>query len=102
MVLLDFSIYPLDKGESVGQYVARALEIIDGSGLGYRCHDMGTTLEGDFDQVIGVVKQCFEAMAVDCNRVECGIKIDYRKGEKNRLGAKVASVERRLGRQVKK
>jgi len=102
MVLLDFTIYPLGKGESVGQYVARSLEIIDRSGLDYRCHDMGTTLEGDFNQVMDVVKQCFEAMAADCNRVECSIKIDYRKGCENRLGAKVASVEQRLGRQLKK
>jgi uncharacterized protein (TIGR00106 family) len=102
MVLLDFSIYPLGKGESVSQFVARSLEIVDQSGLDYRCHDMGTTLEGDFEQVLGVVKQCFEEMAVDCPRVECSIKIDFRQGHEKRLGAKVARVEQRLGRPLKK
>jgi len=102
MVVLDFSIFPLGVGESVSPYVARSLEIVDRSGLDYRCHAMGTTLEGDIDAVFGVVKQCFEAMAADCNRIECSIKLDYRKGYTGRLDGKVASVEQKLGRSVKK
>ena len=102
MVLLEFSMFPLDKGESLSPFVARSLDIIDRSGLDYRCHAMGTILEGEFDQVIDVVKQCFEAMAEDCDRIECSIKLDYRKGRQGRLEAKVASVEQKLGRAVKK
>ena len=102
MVVLDFSIFPLDKGESVSQYVARSVDIVDRSGLSYRCHAMGTTLEGDFDSLLAVVKQCFDALAVDCDRIECSIKLDYRKGYTDRLDGKVASVEQKLGRPVKK
>ena len=87
MVLLDFSMFPLGKGESLSPYVARSLDIIDRSGLDYRCHAMGTTLEGDLDGALGVVKQCFQAMAADCDRIECSIKIDYRKGAAGRLDA---------------
>ena len=47
MVVLDFSMFPLGVGESVSPYVARSLDIVDRSGLDYRCHAMGTTLEGD-------------------------------------------------------
>src|SRR5690606_40590381 len=50
MVLLEFSMAPLEKGESVGSYVARSLEIIERSGLDYRLHAMGTILEGELDQ----------------------------------------------------
>ncbi|GAB6166466.1 MTH1187 family thiamine-binding protein [Thermostilla marina] len=102
MVLLEFSMYPLDKGESLSPYVARSLDIIDQSGLEYQCHAMGTTLEGEFDQVMEVVRRCFERMSQDCNRIECIIKIDYRAGKSGRLQAKVASVEEKLGRPVKK
>lgn len=102
MVLLDFSLFPLDKGSSLSPYVARSLDIIDRSGLDYRCHAMGTTLEGEFDEVLRVVRQCFEAMAADCDRIECSIKIDYRKGRAGRLDGKVASVEQKLGRPVRK
>jgi len=102
MVLLEFSIFPLGKGDSVSPYVARSLDIIDRSGLDYRCHAMGTTIEGSFDEVVQVVKQCFEAMAADCDRIECSIKLDYRKDRRGRLDQKVASAEQKLGRPVRK
>lgn len=101
MVLLEFSMSPLGKGESVGKYVARSLEIVDKSGVDYRLNPMGTVLEGDWDDVFGVVKQCFERMRKDCTRISCSIKVDYRKGALGRLHAKVASVEKRLGRKLK-
>ncbi len=102
MVLLEFNMFPLDKGESLSPFVARSLDLIDRSGLDYRCHATGTTLEGEFDEVIDVVKQCFEAMAADCRRIECSIKIDYREGRQGRLESMVASVEKKLGRAVRK
>ncbi len=101
MVVLELSIFPLDKGESVSPYVAKSLEIIDSSGLDYHCHAMGTVLEGDYDQVMGVVKRCFDTLAAECSRIECSIKLDYRKGYHNRLKGKVASLEEKLGRTLK-
>ena len=101
MVLLEFSMSPLGKGESVSQYVARSLEIVDRSGVDYRLHAMGTVLEGDWNEVFRVVTRCFEAMRKDCNRISVAIKVDYRKGKRGRLTAKVASVERKLGRKLK-
>lgn len=101
MVLLEFSISPLEQGESVGQYVARSLEIIDASGLDYRLHAMGTIVEGELAQVLGLLQRCFEAMAADCHRITCTAKIDYRQGASGRLDAKVASVEAKLGRKLK-
>jgi uncharacterized protein (TIGR00106 family) len=100
MLLLDFSIFPLDKGESVSPYVARCLDLIDRSGISYRSHAMGTTLEGEYDEVTDIVRQCFETLAVDCDRIECAIKIDYRKGKINRLDGKIASVEQKIGRKL--
>ena len=64
MVLLDFSMSPLGKGESVAPYVARCLEIVAASGLDYRLHAMGTTLEGEWDEVFAVVRRCFETLRV--------------------------------------
>jgi uncharacterized protein (TIGR00106 family) len=101
MVLLEFSMSPLGKGESVGKYVARSLEIIDKSGLAYRLNPMGTVLEGEWDAVFRVVTKCYERMKRDCNRISCTIKVDYRKGHTGRLAGKVASVERRLKRRLK-
>ncbi|HPP52185.1 MAG TPA: MTH1187 family thiamine-binding protein, partial [Thermoguttaceae bacterium] len=102
MVLLDFTMFPLDKGPSVSQYVARSLEIIEASGLDYRTHAMGTILEGPLDRCLEVVRQCFEAMAQDCDRIECIIKFDYRRDRVGGLESKVAKVESLLGRPLKK
>ena len=102
MVLLDFSIAPLGKGESVSAYVARSLEIIANSGLDYRLHAMGTAIEGEIDQVLKVLQQCMQATATDCDRVICTAKLDYRKDATGRLDAKVHRVEQILGRDLKK
>ena len=99
-VLLEFSMSPLDKGSSVGEYVARSLDIIDRSGLPYRLNPMGTVLEGEWDEVFGVVKQCHERMAEECERISVSIKVDFRKGGEGRLTAKTDSIERRLGRDM--
>src|SRR2546425_564179 len=94
MVLLDFSMSPLGQGESVAAYVARCLEIVAQSGLDYRLHAMGTTLEGEWDDVFAVVNRCFAALQADCNRISVSIKVDYRKGPERRLESKVRHVGR--------
>jgi len=102
MVLLEFSISPLNQGESVSPYVARSLDIIDRSGLDYELHAMGTIVEGEIDEVLQVLKDCLDAMAADCDRITCTAKLDYRRGAEKRIKSKVASVEAKLGRPLKK
>ncbi len=101
MVLLEFSMSPLGKGESVGKYVSRSLDIIDKSGVDYRLNPMGTVLEGEWDAVLDVVRRCFLRMRRDCNRISCTMKVDYRKGHHGRISGKTASVEKRLKRKLK-
>ena len=101
MVLLEFSMSPLGKGESVSKYVSRSLDIIDKSGVPYRLNPMGTVLEGEWDEVFAVVRKCYERMKKDCLRISCSIKVDYRKGHSGRLVSKVASVEKTLKRSIR-
>jgi len=99
-VLAEFSMSPLDKGESVSRYVARSLEIVAASGVPYRLGPMGTCLEGEWDEVMSVIRRCYERMAEDCNRISCSIRIDARKGHEGRLTSKVEKVEALLGRRL--
>lgn len=101
MVLLEFSMSPLDKGESLSKYVARSLDIIDKSGVPYQLTPMGTILEGEWEDVFAVVQACFERMRQDCARVSINIRCDYRQGRSGRLEQKILSVERQLGRKVR-
>ena len=100
MVLLEFSMSPMNKGESVSPYVARSLDIIDKSGLPYQLTPMGTIIEGEWDEVMAVVTACFKIMSSDCERIGTHIKIDYRAGPGGRINSKVASVEAKLGRKL--
>jgi uncharacterized protein (TIGR00106 family) len=101
-MLLEFSIAPMDKGPGLSAYVARALDIVDKSGVEYRLNPMGTVLEGTWDEVIGVVRRCFEELERDCERISITMKVDHRKGRTGLLRSKVESVERALGRKVKR
>ncbi|MES0490248.1 MAG: MTH1187 family thiamine-binding protein [Leptospirales bacterium] len=99
-ILLEFSMFPTDVGESKSEYVARSISIIKKSGLPYKMGPMGTVIEGEWDEVMAVVKQCQEAMSSDCNRVYSNIKIDSRKGKSGRLQAKIESVKTKLGEDI--
>ena len=101
-VLAEFSMTPLDKGESVSAFVARSLDIVDRSGLDYLLTPMGTLLEGTWEEVMEVIGECFEKMREDCNRITCSLKIDFRKGREGRLKTKVRSVEEKVGRPLRR
>ena len=101
MLLIELSMNPLGAGESVSDEVARALQIIDASGLPYKLGPMGTSIEGEFDAVMAVVKRCLDDMAARNNRITFSIKADYRRGAAGRLDKKVATVVQKAKRKLK-
>lgn len=100
MVMLEFAMAPHGQGESLSAHVARILDVIDKSGVPYQLTPMGTILEGEWDQVIGVVSACFRELERDCSRIGVNLKIDYRQGPAGRLKGKIDKVEQRLGRKL--
>jgi len=101
MLLAEFSLTPIGTGTSVSAWVSRSIDIIDRSGLPYRLGPMGTCVEGEWDEVLGVLKTCFARMAEDCERISISFKGDWRKGATGRLTAKIDKVEATLGRRLK-
>jgi len=95
-VIVEFSIFPMDKGESLSPYVARAMKIIKDSGLSYELNPMGTCVEGEWKEVMSLVDRCFEELQKDCKRINLSLKADYRKGPAGRLKAKIESVRAKL------
>ena len=92
---------PMDKGVSVSKWVARSLEIIDRSGLDYRLGPMGTCIEGEWDEVMRVVRRCWKTLSRDCARITFSVKGDWRRGAKGRLSGKVASVRKKARRPLR-
>jgi uncharacterized protein (TIGR00106 family) len=101
MLLIELSMSPMDKGPSVSKWVARSLEIIDRSGLPYRLGPMGTCIEGEWDEVMDVVRKCWNRMSKDSVRITFSIKGDWRRGAKSRLDSKVSKVETLVRRKLR-
>ena len=95
-MLVAFSVTPLGVGEDVGEIVAEAVRVVRASGLPNRTDAMFTTIEGEWDAVMAVVKQATDAVAARAPRVSVVIKADLRPGVTDGLTAKVATVERYL------
>jgi uncharacterized protein (TIGR00106 family) len=95
-VLVAFSVTPIGAGEGVGEVVAEAVRVVRDSGLPNRTDAMFTTIEGDWDEVMAVVKQAADAVAARAPRVSLVLKADIRPGVTGALSAKVEAVERYL------
>ena len=95
-MLVAFSVTPLGVGEAVGEYVADAVRVVRDSGLPNHTDAMFTTIEGDWDETMAVVKQAIDAVAAKAPRVSLVLKADIRPGATGALTAKMESLERHL------
>jgi uncharacterized protein (TIGR00106 family) len=101
MTLMEFSMIPLDKGDSFSLYVARILDLVDQSGLDYRLNPMGTVVEGEWDDLLALLTRCFRALEQDCGRISLQVKFDHRKGAESRIETKIQSVLAKAERPLK-
>jgi len=101
-MLAEVSIIPIGIGSSLGDKLAEVLKIIDASGLPYKASPMGTVIEGEWDEVMKLIKECHKSLMKTGERTITTITIDDRKGKPNRIEEKVKSIEKRLGKNLKK
>jgi uncharacterized protein (TIGR00106 family) len=98
-VLVAFSISPTtstgDDG-GVGEAVAEAIRVVRESGLAHETNAMFTNIEGEWDEVMAVVKRAVDVLAARYPRVSLVLKADIRPGHTGQLHAKVARVEQLL------
>jgi uncharacterized protein (TIGR00106 family) len=95
-LLVAFSVTPIGTGEAVGEAVAEAVRVVRDSGLPNRTDAMFTTIEGEWDEIMAVVKRAVDAVAAQAPRVSLVLKADVRPGVTGALTAKVETVERYL------
>ncbi|NWF99192.1 MAG: MTH1187 family thiamine-binding protein [Nitrospirae bacterium] len=101
-MLAEFSIVPIGSGSSIGSRLAEVLDIVDSSGLPYKINPMGTVVEGEWDDIMRLIKKCHKTVMKSEERAVTTITIDDRKGKPNRIEEKVKSIEKRLGKTLKK
>jgi uncharacterized protein (TIGR00106 family) len=95
-MLAAFSITPLGVGEGVSEPVAEAVRLVRASGLPNETNAMFTNVEGDWDDVMALIKACVDKVAESAPRVSVVIKIDHRPGVEDALHRKVDAVEAHL------
>jgi uncharacterized protein (TIGR00106 family) len=95
-MLVAFSVSPVGGSDSVGDVVAEAVRVVRESGLPNRTDAMFTTIEGEWDEVMAVVKRATDVVAAVAPRVSLVLKADIRPGHTGQLTAKVEHVERKL------
>ena len=101
-MLAKFSIIPLDQGKHLSKQISEILKIVDQSGLGYQLTSMGTIVEGSWQEVMGLIEKCHQQALTFSERVYTTIAIDDFAGRTSRLKGKVESVEKALGKELKK
>ncbi|HEX2705107.1 MAG TPA: thiamine-binding protein [Candidatus Lustribacter sp.] len=99
-MLVAFSVAPAvaeDESGSVSHAVAEAIRVVRGSGLPNHTDSMFTTIEGEWDACMAVVRAACDAVAAVSPRVSLVLKADIRPGFAGQLASKVDRVERILG-----
>ena len=74
-MIVEFSVVPIGRGETLSGLVARVLDIVDQSGLPYQLTAMGTIVEGDWDEIFGLIRRCHETMRGQAGRVSTHITV---------------------------
>lgn len=100
-MLAELQFVTVGTGEELKELTARAVNIIEKSELDYQLTAMGILVEGEWDEIMTLVRKCHEALAEDAPRIVTNITIDDRKGERNRLKKQVLEVEYALGRSLR-
>lgn len=104
-MLAEFEVVPIGTGSpSLSAVLAEVAKLIDQSGLDYRLGPMGTVVEGEWDRIMGLAKQCHQAVLQSSGRVMTTIRLDDRndKPGPGRIAQKVASLESKVGKPLRK
>ena len=99
-MLVEFSILPVGKGVSVSKSVAKAIDLVDKSGLDYKVSEMGTIVEGEWKEIFSLIERCHRLLLKETGRVITTVKVDDRRGRKGLLRSRIRRIERILRRKV--
>jgi uncharacterized protein (TIGR00106 family) len=96
-MLVELSIIPVGINPHMSAELAKALQLVDASGLPYQLTPSGTCIEGEWDEVLPLIRQCHERVRKSAPHVITMLKIEDDEGERHKLTRNVASVEEKVG-----
>lgn len=96
-VIAEFTVVPVGVGLSLSEYVAVCERILAETGLSYELHANGTNVEGEWDRVLGAIKDCHTALhEMGVPRIYTTIKVGTRTDRPQTMADKVVSVQAKL------
>ncbi|NLR93658.1 thiamine-binding protein [Flammeovirga agarivorans] len=97
--IMNFAIFPIDKGDHIGEYVSKVVQHIKDSGLTYQFSPMGTVIEAEtVTELLKVVDDAYKIMDPISDRIYCVMNMDYNKNKSGMIKAKTESIEKRIGK----
>lgn len=101
-VLVNFAMFPTDKGTSVSPYVSRIIKMLEESGITYQLTSMGTVFETEtMPEALQILDKAYLQLQPDCSRVYSTVTFDIQDQKLNRMKSKIQSIENKIG-EVKK
>ena len=97
-MLVELSIIPVGAAADWSDELAEALKLIDASGLPYQLNPTSTCIEGEWDEVMALIKRCHDLVRQSSRQVVTVIKIEDEEGVRDQMTRNVASVEKKVGR----
>jgi len=101
-MLVELSIIPLGGDTHLSTEIAEVLKLIDESGLPYQLTPSGTCIEGEWDNVMPLIRQCHDRARSTSSHVITTIKIEDEAGEQDKLTRNITSVEEKVGRTLRR
>ena len=101
-MLVELSIIPVGAAANWSDELAEALKLIDASGLPYQLNPSSTCIEGDWDEVMALVKRCHDRARQSSRQVITMVKIEDEEGVRDQLTRNVAAVEEKAGRPLRR
>lgn len=101
-MLVQISVTPLGTGTSLSDEIAEVLRLVDESGLPYLLTPSGTCVEGEWDEVMPLVRRCHERVRELSPHVVTTLRIEDQEGKRNQITENVRSVEERVGRRLQR
>lgn len=97
-VLMEFAMFPTDKGTSVSSEVSKVINMIKNSGVSYKLSSMGTTIETEtMQEALKILEEAYKVLEPNSERIYSSVKFDIRKGSIGRMEAKLDSIEKKIG-----
>lgn len=97
-VLVNFAMFPTDKGSSVSEYVSQIIQMIKDSGVEYKLTSMATIIETEtLSEALQIIEKAYKILEPHSDRVYCAATMDIKKSKTGRMSQKIESIENKIG-----